>query len=622
MSLAALQNRGKSFKRQTPKGRARTRRSAARAEAARTNALAGPADLATGVGANLGREILSGLYGTAYGLGDASLNTLMGREGNFWESANTGFEQAQEAIPEYKFSQEAAETVGDIGSAIPDWAKTVAEKLGNAGDWTGEQVLEATGGDAGAAALAKAGVDAVLIDRFLKLPKGVKSSVVDAAKDMQKAVVGGQPAAAGDLAKAVEAEEAVPAARIADPELSPRQIQARARKAGNRITVKQPTALSYPDVYMRPDLLVAGAKTAPENPMMKQLFGVNRQELFELAEEGRRKGNITERPYKTAARAKGSRDAPRIITPANTQRVTDIVAEAQKRPDLYPGMAAWYTMDPLYHRFEQIWGPEKALEEYNKFNTLTGMSSPGSEVLTELNRGTGANMLAGQGRFEDFMKYGGIAEDKRGRNFPQDMRAIMGHAYHKTSQAPAMRRYLESGNVEMGTAKVPSYIPASGVPQTGFQTQFPVGDAHLARIVGLPDVRPLKRQRNQNTGQIEIVPRTASASVPEMVTITPWLQRMAADVDIEPVPFQATLWGAGSHATGVTTPVGAPKLELFTQQVEKAANRLGVSPETALDLIVARKAHAGHVDPRLLYGLGGAGALGAMAAPYFLGEER
>jgi hypothetical protein len=52
-------------------------------------------------------------------------------------------------------------------------------------------------------------------------------------------------------------------------------------------------------------------------------------------------------------------------------------------------------------------------------------------------------------------------------------------------------------------------------------------------------------------------------------------------------------WGALSHETGVDTAIGAPKLELFAQQVAKAAKRMNVSPEEALKRIIKGMAHAG-----------------------------
>jgi len=62
----------------------------------------------------------------------------------------------------------------------------------------------------------------------------------------------------------------------------------------------------FPEVYMNPRELVARAKVAPEDPAMQQLFGVNRQDLFDISQQGTRQGNITERPFAAAPGAKGA----------------------------------------------------------------------------------------------------------------------------------------------------------------------------------------------------------------------------------------------------------------------------------------------------------------------------
>jgi hypothetical protein len=343
---------------------------------------------------------------------------------------------------------------------------------------------------------------------------------------------------------------------------------------------------------------------------MKQLFGVNRDELYDISEQGTRKGNLIETPYKTAANPKGAAHASEVTNPRNTQRLVDIIGEAKQRPELFKGMASWYTMDPLYRHFERIYGPERAVQEYQRFNTLTGMASPGSEVLTELNRGTAANWLDKQGRFGDFVEHGGGMSS----NAPADMAGVLGHVYHKTAQANPMASYLRSGKREMGSAKVPSYIDASGVPETGFQTSYPVGDAHWSRLVGLPDVRG-------KAGGTTPLQAGASASVPEMVSLTPWWQEKVAGAHgIEAVPAQATVWGAGANATGVTSPVGAPKLELLSQKIMETSRRLGVSPETARDMVILGKTHAGKATiPGMA--AAGAGAAGALATINALREK-
>jgi hypothetical protein len=374
-------------------------------------------------------------------------------------------------------------------------------------------------------------------------------------------------------------------------------------------TVMRPQRMAYPDIYKNPKELVAEAtsRVAPEDPLLKQLFDVNREDLWNISQQGTRQGNITERPFKAAAKAKGAAHAGEVMNPRNTQRVQDIIGEAAQQPDLYKGMASWYTMDPLFKRFVDIYGPEQAIAEYSRFNTLTGMASPGSEVLTELNRGSAANWLSKEGRFGDFQKYGGLAGSG-----PADMAAVMGHPYHSTAQSGPMSKYLTGGALDMASAKVPSYIAASGVPETGFQTQWPVGDAHWSRIVGLPDVRGATTKKGKET-----VPN-ASASVPEMTALGPWWKNeVAAPMGLEAVPAQAVIWGAGSGATGVTSPIGAGKLELLAQQIGKTAQRLNVSPETARDMIIRGQTHAGYIDPKLAAAMGLTIGGGLLADQYY-----
>ena len=374
-------------------------------------------------------------------------------------------------------------------------------------------------------------------------------------------------------------------------------------------TVMRPQRMAFPDIYKNPKELVseAAGRVAAEDPLLKQLFGVTREDLWNISQQGTRKGNITDIPFKTAAKPKGAAHAGEVMNPRNTQRMQDIIGEAQQQPELYKGMASWYTMDPLFQRFVDIYGPEKAVAEYGRFNTLTGMASPGSEVLTELNRGSAANWLSKEGRFGDFQEYGGLSGSG-----PADMAAVMGHPYHSTAQSGPMAKYLKGGLLDMKSAKVPSYIAASGVPETGFQTQWPVGDAHWSRLVGLPDVRGAATKKGK-----EVMP-VASASVPEMVALGPWWKdQVAGPMGLEAVPAQAVVWGAGSGATGVTSPIGAGKLELLSQQIGKTANRLNITPEEARDLIIRGKTHAGFVDPALAGAMGAAIGGGLLANEYW-----
>jgi predicted GNAT family acetyltransferase len=353
-------------------------------------------------------------------------------------------------------------------------------------------------------------------------------------------------------------------------------------------TVDPAQRVAFPGIYNDPRQTISDANqmVGPEDPLLQQLFGVSRQDLSDIA-LGRQGNDIGTLPGAKPG-GTGAASARAVMTPQNEQRLIDVLNEARGTP-LHTGMTGWYSMDPLYERFRQIFGDEDAPAKYAKFNTLMGMASPGSDVATEIGRGTSAHWLDAQGRFPDFQKYAGIANDARPGigDFPPDMLGVPGHAYHLTAQAGPMADYLRTGSIQMQSPKVPMYIGASGVPETGFQTDMPVGDAHWARGVGLADTRNPRTSKGQ-----DIVP-ASSASTPEMQTLGPWWRdRVAAQAGYGAVPAQATAWGAFAPYTGVTSKIGAPKLEILATQIGKAAERLGVSPETARDYILTGKAGA------------------------------
>ena len=345
------------------------------------------------------------------------------------------------------------------------------------------------------------------------------------------------------------------------------------------VTIRDPQRAAYPGIYSDPRDIAwqAAQNVAPENPAMERLFGVTRDDLYEM-----HKGRVgNEAPkVKLAAKPKGSAAGERILTGKNTQRMLDVLGEAENYPELYKGMDSWYEMQPLFDQFKQI--SDNPVEDFWRFQSMTGMASPGSDVLTEINRGTGALSLANQGRFDDFLNFGGMAGDKRIEGaFPEDMRGIMGHPYHSTAQGKPMSKFLETGNLEhMDSPKVPLYIHSAGVPETGFQTRLPVGDAHFSRATGLADART-----NKDYG--------ASISTPELQTIGDWWGKdVAGELGINSVDAQARAWGTFAPQTGVDTPVGAPKLELIAQKIMDASRAYGISPEQARDMILKGEMYA------------------------------
>jgi hypothetical protein len=355
-----------------------------------------------------------------------------------------------------------------------------------------------------------------------------------------------------------------------------------ARKVKVKPTVKEAERVAFPGIYDDPRVIAekAASRVAPESSAMKQLFGVTRDDLYEMSKG--RKGNIEGKLPGAAENPKGSKAAEKVMTKKNEQRLLDAFAESEKHPELIRGMDPWYTMDPLFKQMVQLMGEEKAIQEYKKFNTLLGMASPMSEVTTEIPRGTAAYFLQKEGRFPEFEQFAGMSAAKRREiDFPQDILNVPGHMAHKTAHSTPMAKFLETGELGMNSPKVPMYIEASGVPETGFQTDVPVGDAHWSRAVGLGDTRTSK-----NFGE--------SVSTPEMSMLAPWWRKkIAGEVGIESVPAQARTWGLFSPQTGVTTPIGKPKLEMISDKIMETARRLNISSEEARDLVLMGKTYAG-----------------------------
>jgi len=340
-----------------------------------------------------------------------------------------------------------------------------------------------------------------------------------------------------------------------------------------------------PGIYRDPRIIAAeaNARVAPEHPAMKQLFGVTRDDLYEISKQGTREGNITDpglwAPGKTGA---GNYAANAIMNPANAQRLIDNLTEAKNFPALAKGMIPWYVMDPAFQRMVQLVGKDRAVAEYTRFNSMMTPFSASSDVMKEINRGTAARMMADRGEWDKFVKYGGMPVERRGADFPPEMAGVIPHLRHESTHTPAAGRYLATGAHGYGddTVKIPLYTQASGVPETGFQTRFPVPDAHFTRASGMSDVR-------KNAGPGDFMGGS------EWRTFSPWFREsVAKPVGIEAVPAQALMWGAFSPQTGVKTPIGAPKLELISQRIWERAHELGIDPKKLRDMVLTGKGHA------------------------------
>ena len=394
-------------------------------------------------------------------------------------------------------------------------------------------------------------------------------------------------------------------------------------------TVLQPRRNAYPGIYGDPREIAeqAAKKVAPEHPSLRELFGVTRQDLYDIG--GTRVGNelpkLNYQTLKSGQPSAAPETVQNIMIPQNAQRLQDILVEAGKQPGLRIGMDSWYVMDPAYQRLVEMFGRDEGAKRFNKLINMTGMASPGSDVMTEINRGTAANAYANKGAFDLFKAYGGLNQADKARLLAQpgsnispflgnEFLNFKGHPYHSTSQADPMARYLRSGQLNMTTSKVPLYIQSSGVPETGFQTMFPVADAHLTRGVGLSDTRTAK-DYNKSMNMAEY-----------NAHFGPWFyERVAQPLEMESVRAQGRLWGGLSHITGVESPIGAPKLELLARSVYEDALRRGIDPRLLRDRVLSGEdfiqvPYAPKVRGKRMYG--GPAELAYHAAGMYLGGRR
>jgi hypothetical protein len=285
-------------------------------------------------------------------------------------------------------------------------------------------------------------------------------------------------------------------------------------------------------------------------------------------------------------KGKGSAHASQVTTPENAERIkSTIEAFKEAHPEAYHGMVGWYHMDPMYQSIKSILGNDeaRAANVYHKLNTYTSLASPMSSVNPEIVRGTAAATTAAEGKFDQFKKYGGLPANK----IPKKATALKdqelgfeGHAFHGTAHVPAMTRFNETGQ-EANAVKTGAYRRASDAPSrpgSEHQNTVLVGDSHFSRGVGLADVRGAARYDGSIEG-------------PELKVVHPWYhESVAKPLGIPSTSAQATQWGALSHETGVETPIGAPKLEIWADQIASAAKRAGVEPKEMWRRIVKRLA--------------------------------
>lgn len=363
----------------------------------------------------------------------------------------------------------------------------------------------------------------------------------------------------------------------------------------------------YPKVWSmdpRQKAALASAKVQAESPWLKTLFGVTREDLYETSlRKGNRPGQWDDVPN-----PRGSETAAQVMTPENAQRLVDELVEAEKYPEMFRSMHAWYVMDPAYRRLRELMPEEEANRAFARLNSFMAAASPMSEPTTEIPRGLAANVLDNRGLFGLFQQYGGkpaqgraaqILQDRLGAS-DEELRGLVslieeipfgkfpGHSAH-INQAGMMARM--GGNDYRLTGKQPKvvlYSQASGVPDHphGFQTDSFIPDAGMTRSIGVSDAT-----RANTPG--------AAMDVATYRDLRPWWrEKVAGAAGLEAVPAQAINWASSSPATGIGTSLGASKLELLANYIGRRAIETGEDPFKLRDMILMGRGFAdgGEVD--------------------------
>ncbi len=362
-----------------------------------------------------------------------------------------------------------------------------------------------------------------------------------------------------------------------------------------------PLRESFPGIYKNPNALIDDAKEhlvpdpGKEGPMYR-LFGHTRDSLDELSQGDRRFDTITpalgvEHPVRLSGTADIS---PNVLTRRNAGRLSNIIGEALDDPQLRT-TRSWYEMSPLYDRMNQLGTGDAAMKKLN--NTMAVMSA-GSDPRTEINRGFHANWLANEGRLDDFIRHGGTPDHERDSDFPDDLRSILGHAYHGSAQVPGLLESQFAGRPwpGQGRHKVPTYAAATD-PVHPYSAR-PVADSHFNRILGYPDVATATTRAGR-----EGVPTGT-----QYADIVPWFNKIAEGVDTRPRDAQALLWNVGGPQTGVRY-IGPPKLEMIADYMDEVAKLRQIDPRKARDQLLSGEiggawdhgteapfARGGHVD--------------------------
>jgi hypothetical protein len=364
--------------------------------------------------------------------------------------------------------------------------------------------------------------------------------------------------------------------------------------AGGRIkqprsTVSEPLwEPQYPGIYLPPKELINAVRPliAPESGALSRVFGTTRAELAQIArEQGKAGGTVQAEDFLNMAKnPRGSEAMEKLYNPRNEARLQNAIEASLQEPGLRE-TTGWYVMDPAYRWFEKYYGKRAAPQAYDDFNMTIAPYSMGAPVESEIKRGLAARFLREtRDEPELMLTHGSLGKpsaDYPGVGSLQDLGilGVPGTKFNK-GQSSWMMHYLEHGDYPANTPKVNIYARSSGMPQTpiGQITNRLVPDSHNMRSAGAPEAR-----EGGGVGE---------ASMGEFQSYGPWWEnKISAPLGLSSRETQPPAWTVFGPQTGVKTLIGAGKLELLANQIERTAARERIPIAKARELVLRGRAY-------------------------------